>query len=218
MKSHPLFEKHSDIFKIYSGYHYYLTKIFGDFFAFMICVLSSICLAIGIIVGALFMVALFKSDFGAYSILGSFVFMIAILKLLKYQENKRNNALTGVPLEKRMLLAKDVIDSCEKYLYEKNLEKNKVTAPVIDKFKDDLHRSISYLISDDDTLILKGFKYVYGNAAYESGDTLSSDLNSLKSKVSEKEQTFKEELSKPENNHKKDSGEERLSMLLEDLS
>ena len=218
MKSHPLFEKHSDIFKIYSGYHYYLTKIFGDFFAFMICVLSSIFLAIGIIVGDLFMVVLFKSDLGAYSILGSFVFMIAILKLLKYQEKKRNDALTGMSLEKRMLLAKDVLDACEQYLHQKNLEKNKITAPVIDKFKDELHRNISYLISDDDTLVLKGFKYVYGNAVYESGNTLVSDLNSLKSKVSEKEQTFKEELSRPENNHKKDSSEERLSMLLKDIS
>lgn len=212
MKSHPLFEKHSEIFKIYSGYHYYLTKIFGDFFAFMICVLSSICLAIGIVFG------LFKSGLGAYSIIGFFVFMIAVLKLLKHQEKKRNDTLTGVSLEKRMLLAKDVLNACEQYLHEKNLEKNKVTAPVIDKFKDDLHRNISYLISDDDTLVLKGFKYVYGSAVYESGDTLSSDLNSLKSKVSKKEQTFKEELSRPENNHKKDSGEERLSILLKNFN
>jgi hypothetical protein len=53
MKSHPLFEKHSEIFKIYSGYHYYLTKIFGDFFTLMIYVLSSISLAASIVVGGL---------------------------------------------------------------------------------------------------------------------------------------------------------------------
>ena len=138
MKAHPLFEKHSEIFKIYSGYYYYLTKFFGDFLAFMFCVLSSIILAVGIIVGALTLVALFKSNFGPYSILGSIVFMIAIVKFSRHQEDKRNNTLTSISLDKRMSLAKDVIDSCEQYLSKNNLEKNKITAPILDKFKDDL--------------------------------------------------------------------------------
>ena len=224
MKTHPLFEKHSEIFKIYSGYYYYLTKFFGDFLAFMFCVLSSILLALGIIFGALTLVAFF----GPYSILGSIVFMIAIVSMIaivfmiaivkfsRHQEDKRNNTLTSISLDKRMSLAKDVIDSSEQFLSKNNLEKNKVTTPVIDNFKNDLHKNISYLVSDDPSLILKGFKYIYGNPVYDAGPDFYSDLKSLKSKALEKEQAFKEDLSNPEKNQKKDNGEKRLSVLLKE--